>query len=296
VLPDIATCAECLDELNDTSDRRHGYPFTNCTNCGPRFTIVRALPYDRPNSTMAGFTMCARCRAEYENPLDRRFHAQPNACPECGPQVALWDAGGAILAMRDDAIARAAADLAAGRTLAVQGLGGFHLVCDANDDAAVRHLRERKPRLEKPFALMVRDLAQARGLCEVDDAAAAALARAEAPIVLMPRRAGAPIAASVAPGLTTLGVMLAYTPLHHRLLAAFGRPVVATSGNLTTARSSATWMTAWAGSWMANSLCCAARAALHHCRCAWRAHCRRSWRSAPISRTRWRSGSSARCS
>ncbi len=231
VLPDVATCDECRDEVLDPRERRHRYPFTNCTNCGPRFTIVRALPYDRPNTTMAAFPLCPRCRAEYEEPLDRRFHAQPIACADCGPSLELWSPDG-VARDRGDAALRAAADaITAGAIVAVKGLGGFHLVCDAGDDEAVARLRERKARVEKPFAVMVRDLEQADALVEMSAAAEAALRSTAAPIVLLPRRADAPVSPLVAPGLATLGVMLPATPLHHLLMAALPGPVVATSGN-----------------------------------------------------------------
>ena len=232
VLPDLATCPECLAEVLDPAERRHGYPFTNCTNCGPRFTILRELPYDRPNTTMLGFILCPLCRTEYQEPRDRRFHAQPIACPSCGPVLALWDAEGATLASHDTALAGGARALADGRIVAVKGLGGFHFMCDARDGAAVARLRERKLRLGKPLALLVRDLEQARELCEVSDLAAEQLASVEAPILLLPRRASAPVAAEVAPDNPYLGVMLPATPLHHLLLRACGFPLVATSGNL----------------------------------------------------------------
>ncbi len=232
VLPDLATCPDCLAEVLDPAERRHGYAFTNCTNCGPRFTILRELPYDRPNTTMLGFILCPACRAEYQEPRDRRFHAQPIACPSCGPALALWDGDGRTLACRETAIAAAARALARGRIVAVKGLGGFHLMCDARDGTAVARLRERKLRLGKPLALMVRDLEQARELCEVSELAAGHLASVEAPILLLPRRASAPVADEVAPGNPCLGVMLPATPLHHLLLRACGFPVVATSGNL----------------------------------------------------------------
>jgi hydrogenase maturation protein HypF len=233
VLPDLATCPDCLAEVLDPAGRRHGYPFTNCTNCGPRFTILRELPYDRPNTTMRGFILCPACRAEYREPRDRRFHAQPIACPSCGPVIELWDESGAAVAEREEALDATARALAEGRIVAVKGLGGFHLVCDARDEAAVRRLRERKLRLGKPLALMVRDLEMARALCEVDDVAAAHLASPEAPILLLRRREGNGVAAAVAPRNPCLGVMLPATPLHHLLLRACGFPVVATSGNLT---------------------------------------------------------------
>jgi hydrogenase maturation protein HypF len=256
VMPDIATCPDCLREVLDPADRRHRYPFTNCTNCGPRFTIIEALPYDRPNTSMRHFTLCPECRREYENPLDRRFHAQPNACPVCGPRLALHDGGHShprfapaqvqVLQIADfrldsqsaicnpqSAIQAAASALRAGRILAVKGLGGFHLMVDARNSDALIRLRERKPRHAKPFAVMARDLMQARTLCEVSEQAQALLSSPEAPILLLPRRPDAPISGEVAPGNPNLGVMLPYTPLHHLLLLELDFPVVATSGNLT---------------------------------------------------------------
>jgi hydrogenase maturation protein HypF len=229
--PDIATCGDCLREVFDPADRRHRYPFTNCTNCGPRFTLAKDVPYDRPRTTMAAFTMCALCRAEYENPSDRRFHAQPNACPACGPRLALLDAAGAPV-RGDDPLRRASELLRGGAILAVKGLGGYHLACDAADDDAVARLRERKRRRDEPFALMVRDLEAARRLAHVDDAEAALLRSPTRPIVLVRRREGARVAADVAPRQNYLGLMLPYTPLHHLLLADSGLDLVMTSGNL----------------------------------------------------------------
>lgn len=238
ILPDIATCPDCLRELNDPGDRRHRYPFINCTNCGPRHSIITALPYDRAHTTMSGFRMCARCEAEYRDPLDRRFHAQPNACPECGPRLELWARMAAGLpetsAAGEAALGAAAAALLAGRILAVKGLGGFQLMCRARDEAAVRRLRERKHREEKPLALMFPSLPSVLGACEVSPLEERVLRSAEAPIVLLRRRSAASWlpAPSVAPRNPYLGVMLPYTPLHHLLLRAVGEPVVATSGNL----------------------------------------------------------------
>ena len=241
VSADSATCADCLRELADPADRRFGYPFINCTNCGPRFTIVRDVPYDRPLTTMAGFTMCAACAAEYHDPANRRFHAQPVCCPACGPRLRLLAADGTELSGPDgtaeDALARAAGALAAGQVLAVKGLGGYHLAADAASDQAAARLRSRKHREDKPFAVMAADLAAVRALCEVDDVAAALLASPRRPIVLLPRRDGTGpgpgrLARSVAPGNRQLGVMLPYTPLHHLLLRDFGRPIVLTSGNV----------------------------------------------------------------
>jgi hydrogenase maturation protein HypF len=232
LLPEIATCEACLSEVLDPGDRRHRYPFANCTHCGPRFTIIRSLPYDRANTTMSGFALCDACRAEYENPLDRRFHAQPIACPACGPKLALWDGSGTVMAEGDEALARTAAALRTGRVAAVKGIGGFHLMCDAAGAESVARLRAGKRRGEKPFAVMVGDLEQAAKLCEVGAEEARILASPEAPIVLLEKRAGAPVAFNVAPGYRTLGLMLPSTPLHHLLMREVGRPIVATSGNL----------------------------------------------------------------
>ncbi|WP_018330651.1 carbamoyltransferase HypF [Actinomycetospora chiangmaiensis] len=226
VSADTATCDDCLAELADPADRRHRYPFVNCTRCGPRFTIVRAVPYDRATTTMAGFAMCAACAAEYRDPADRRFHAQPTCCPACGPTLRLGDRSG-------DAALRAAAGLLAdGAVLAVKGLGGYHLAARADDEAAVARLRARKHRAEKAFAVMVADVATARGLVVVDDAAAAVLSSRRRPITLLRRRPGAAVAAAVAPGNRDLGVLLPYTGLHHLLAAELGVPFVLTSGNL----------------------------------------------------------------
>ncbi len=231
---DTATCDDCLAELADPADRRFGYPFINCTNCGPRFTIVRAIPYDRALTTMAGFAMCPLCDAEYHDPASRRFHAQPTCCPGCGPRLALTDkTGGALSVMPIDG----SADLIRrGEVLAVKGLGGYHLAADAASEPAAAALRARKHREDKPFAVMVADLAAARRLCEVDDEAERLLAGRRRPIVVLPRREGASVGASVAPSVAPgnrhLGIMLPYTPLHHLLLAATGRPIVLTSGNV----------------------------------------------------------------
>ena len=232
VLPDVGTCTACLDDLSDPANRRHGYPFTNCTGCGPRFSIIRALPYDRPNTTMAGFTQCARCQAEYDKPSDRRFHAQPNACPDCGPQVWLATPTGERQAEGARALRRATQAVREGLIVALKGLGGFQLLVDATRSAAVERLRQRKQRWEKPFALMVGTLDQAHAVATVSAPAAAMLTGPAAPIMLLPRRADARVADAVAPGSTLLGVMLPYTPLHHLLMRELGIPVVATSGNL----------------------------------------------------------------
>jgi hydrogenase maturation protein HypF len=229
--PDLATCDACLAEVFDPADRRHGYPFTNCTGCGPRFAILRGVPYDRPATTMAPFAMCGHCRREYETVEDRRFHAEPNACPDCGPRVRLLSALGEPMPVTD-AIGAAACYLEAGLILAVKGLGGYHLACDATSSQAVARLRVRKRRDHKPFAVMVRDLEAASRLAVFSAEESRLLASVERPIVLLPRREPAALAADVAPHTSLVGLMLAYTPLHHLLLAAAARPLVMTSGNL----------------------------------------------------------------
>jgi hydrogenase maturation protein HypF len=233
ILPDIATCPDCLHDIFDLTNRRYLYPFTNCTNCGPRFSIIEGLPYDRPNTTMKYFPMCDECRAEYENPLDRRFHAQPNACPKCGPHIELWTRSGIALAYLHNALVGAAMALRDGSIVAVKGLGGFLLMADARHDGAVSLLRERKHRQGKPFAVMYPSLPMVQDHCEVSGAEARLLGSPESPIVLLKRRWPAcELAPSVAPNNPNLGVMLPYTPLHHLLMAELGFPVVATSGNL----------------------------------------------------------------
>jgi len=226
VTPDSATCPECLEELFDPGDRRYRYPFINCTNCGPRFTIVRGIPYDRPFTTMAGFDMCGRCRAEYEDPGDRRFHAQPNACPDCGPSVSLLGMDGEPSATgpAGDAVRAAAEALREGKIVAVKGIGGFHLACRADDEAAVAALRARKHREDKPFGLMVAAMEDAARLVRLGPTERALLGGPERPIVLAPRLEGAAVAPSVAPSSPELGVMLAYSPLHHMLLAYLEEP------------------------------------------------------------------------
>jgi len=232
ILPDIATCADCLSEIFDSDDRRFRYPFTNCTNCGPRFSIIEALPYDRANTSMKAFTMCADCDREYHDPLDRRFHAQPNACPRCGPRLELWDRDGKLVASADEALRRAVESVQEGRILALKGLGGFQLIVDATNEAAVVRLRQRKHREAKPLAVMVPSLAEARKLCHISELEERLLMSPEAPIVLLQRDITTGLAASVAPANPNLGVMLPYTPLHHLLLHSPGVPIVATSGNL----------------------------------------------------------------
>lgn len=231
ILPDLATCPECLAEIFDPTNRRYRYPFTNCTHCGPRFTIIHELPYDRPSTTMSTFEMCGECQAEYNSPLDRRFHAQPNACPKCGPQLALWDKSGTILAIHDEGLLATAETIRQGKIAAVKGLGGFHLMVDARNVDAVARLRTRKHRDEKPLALMYPTLEYIKAACEVSELENKLLTSAAAPIVLL-RRTGGDIAENVAPGNPYLGVMLPYTPLHHLLLHELNFPVVATSGNL----------------------------------------------------------------
>jgi hydrogenase maturation protein HypF len=234
IAPDAATCPDCVADILDPANRRFRYPFTNCTNCGPRFTIIEEIPYDRPLTTMRHFAMCEACEREYEDPTDRRFHAQPNACPACGPR--LWSADARGNALPGDPIELATRSIASGEVIALKGLGGFQLCCDAGNDDAVRRLRERKHRPAKPFAIMCADIDAARDLCVVGDTEAALLEGTVRPIVLLQRRhdrdtEGA-VAESVAPGLEELGIMLPYTPMHHLLLRAAATPLVMTSGNL----------------------------------------------------------------
>jgi hydrogenase maturation protein HypF len=229
---DVATCADCTRELLDPADRRFDYPFINCTNCGPRYTIIVSIPYDRPSTTMAGFVLCDACRAEYTDPANRRFHAEPVCCPVCGPQLSLLSADGDPLAKADDALDQTVALLAAGKVLAIKGLGGYHLSVDAANPEAVAELRRRKARDDKPFAVMVRDLDEARRVAHVSPAAEAELGSVRRPIVLVPRREDSTLAPRIAPRLPELGLMLPYTPLHTLLLHRFGGPLVMTSGNL----------------------------------------------------------------
>ena len=235
VLPDIATCPDCLSEIFDRRSRRYLYPFTNCTNCGPRFSIIRALPYDRPNTTMATFEMCEECRAEYEDPTNRRFHAQPIACPKCGPHLELWDEKGSVITTHADALGEAVKAIRSGKIVALKGLGGFQLFVDATNDDAVKLLRKRKGREEKPFALMYDSLERLAAECEISEAERRLLLSPESPIVLMRSKSPSDprlLSGAVAPGNPYLGAMLPYTPLHHILMHELGVPVVATSGNL----------------------------------------------------------------
>lgn len=234
--PDYFCCDDCVEDINTPGNRRYRYPFTNCTQCGPRYTLIRALPYDRPNTSMAGFPLCEKCLAEYQDPLDRRFHAEPVACPDCGPSLSLVSAG-KIIAGGDDALVRTAAELRKGKILAVKGVGGYHLMCDARNEDAVQRLRQRKVRPDKPFAVMFPQsgedgLDAVREQVSLDDATAMAISGPARPIVLVPRRAESDLARGVAPALAELGVFLPYAPLHHLLLADFDGPLVATSGNL----------------------------------------------------------------
>jgi len=231
ISPDIATCQACLREIFNPKDRRYHYPFTNCTNCGPRFTIIEDIPYDRPKTTMRYFKMCPECQAEYDNPLDRRFHAQPNACPKCGPQLELIDARGNCVAGSNAATA-ASQLLKDGKIMAIKGLGGFLLACDATNEKAVKLLRQRKRRPFKPLAIMVIDIDEARRHCHISEREEKLLTSPQSPIVLMWWKPGSTVCQAVAPNLKYLGVMLPYTPLHHILLRETGIPLVMTSGNI----------------------------------------------------------------
>jgi len=230
ISPDAASCSQCLAELIDPEDRRFGYPFLNCTHCGPRYSIIRDRPYDRPRTSMAGFPLCFACRAEYEEPLDRRFHAQPTACARCGPRLSFCDRDGQLLP--GEIIPQAIQYLEQGKILGIKGLGGFHLVCRADEEAVVLKLRARKAREARPFALMLRDLKAVSRLVQLPPGAASLLESSAAPILLLPRHPGASVAQAVAPGQARLGVMLPYTPLHQLILAQISFPLVVTSGNL----------------------------------------------------------------
>ena len=232
ILPDIATCDDCRQEVFDPANRRYRYPFTNCTNCGPRFSIIEALPYDRPRTSMKMFEMCPECADEYHDPRDRRFHAQPNACPRCGPHLELWEPSGTVVAKDDEAVLRATVAIRGGLIVAVKGVGGFHLMADARNEDAVRRLRQRKRREEKPFALMFPSLGAATEFTQAEPMEARLLLSPEAPIVLLTRNDREGLTEAIAPGNPYLGVMLPYTPLHHLLMQELGSPVVATSGNV----------------------------------------------------------------
>ena len=229
ISPDLATCADCRREIFDPVNRRYRYPFTNCTNCGPRFTIIEDIPYDRPRTTMRAFAMCPACQQEYDNPSDRRFHAQPNACPACGPNLKLFDARGEEVS--GDPLRQTATLLQTGKVVAIKGLGGFLLACDATNEEAVQRLRQRKQRPSRPFAVMLRGLEEARLYCDISPTEEALLSSSVAPIVLL-RMRGKALASTIAPGVKDLGVMFPYTPLHHLLMHDADRPLVMTSGNL----------------------------------------------------------------
>jgi hydrogenase maturation protein HypF len=231
ISPDIATCAACQSEVFNPQDRRHRYPFTNCTNCGPRFTIIEDIPYDRPKTTMAKFRMCPDCQREYDEPVDRRFHAQPNACPRCGPKLELCDGEGKVLEVQDP-ISSAIGFLKEGKILAIKGLGGFLLACDAEEPPVIQRLRQRKARPDKPLAIMLRDLTAVKDHCLVTEKEEELLLSPESPIVLLRWKKSSSIAKAVAPRQKYLGVMLPYTPLHHLLLQESGMALVMTSGNL----------------------------------------------------------------
>ncbi|MEM7757677.1 MAG: carbamoyltransferase HypF, partial [Cyanobacteria bacterium P01_A01_bin.40] len=234
IMPDLATCGDCQQDIFDPNNRRYRYPFTNCTNCGSRFSIIETLPYDRPNTSMEQFEMCDRCLAEYQDPLNRRFHAQPNACPECGPHLELWDRSGKVLESHDDALLATAEAIRQGKILAIKGLGGFHLVVDAKDEVAVQRLRDRKHRPHKPLALMYPNLELIKADCEVSPSEEELLLSPQAPIVLLTSRLTKDRLhpyALITHHSPYLGVMLPYTPLHHLLLKDLDFPVVATSGN-----------------------------------------------------------------
>jgi hydrogenase maturation protein HypF len=232
VPPDLAICPACAEETDTPGERRYRYPFTNCTYCGPRYSIIASLPYDRPHTSMQAFPMCPACRREYSDPLDRRFHAQPIACPVCGPHLTLRRLDGGSLSEGEDALHEAVVALQEGRVVAIKGLGGFQLLVDATSAEAVRRLRDRKRREEKPFAVMFPDMASLAAACELGEAERALLASPEAPILLVRRRPGAQVTEGIAPGNPRLGAFLPYTPLHRLLLALVDRPLVCTSGNL----------------------------------------------------------------
>ena len=237
ILPDLSTCPECAAEIADPCNRRYRYPFTNCTNCGPRYSIIESLPYDRPNTSMKDFSMCPECRAEYDKPNDRRFHAQPIACHACGPHLELWDAAGNVLSTREAALLASVEAIRSGKIVAVKGLGGFHLMADARNERTVRSLRTRKHREEKPFAVMFPSLADVKGECTVSELEERLLMSPENPIVILARHPSSEagrsvVTPSVAPGNPYFGAILPYTPLHHLLLGELGFPVVATSGNI----------------------------------------------------------------
>lgn len=231
ILPDISICPDCLRELFDPLDRRYLYPFINCTNCGPRFTIITSLPYDRKNTTMVDFEMCDECKSEYEDPTNRRFHAQPNACPKCGPHVELLNNRGEVISSHHEAVKEAADFVKKGNIVALKGIGGFHLIADATSDNAVRLLRQRKMREEKPFAVMCNSIESVEYICRISDAERYMLLSPESPIVLLTKRNARVLSSLIAPNNPYLGIMLPYSPLHHLLMRELSFPVIATSGN-----------------------------------------------------------------
>jgi hydrogenase maturation protein HypF len=237
VPPDLHTCDECLAELNHPADRRYRYPFINCTQCGPRYTLIRKLPYDRPNTTMAAFVLCEACRTEYANPRDRRFHAEPVACPACGPALEFHSHNRDRVHGNQPALAACSAALRDGRIVAVKGIGGYHLLCDAGSDAAIARLRENKPRPHKPLAVMFplpvnEPLAYAEDAVTLSREHRRLLLDPGRPVVLAPRKPGCRLSPLIAPGLDEIGLMLPYSPLHHLLLNDIGLPLVATSANI----------------------------------------------------------------
>ncbi|WP_121922606.1 carbamoyltransferase HypF [Hydrogenothermus marinus] len=232
ILPDISTCDECLKELMDPNNRRYRYPFINCTNCGPRFSIIEKLPYDRPNTTMKSFKMCPKCKKEYENPTDRRFHAQPNACPDCGPYITLYTADKVFIAEKEEALRKTVNFLKKGKILAIKGIGGFHLVCDATNNNSLQTLRQRKKRGEKPFAIMFKDINQIKKYANITKLEEAIILSPEKPIVIVKKKINTDLGEEVAPYLDRIGVFLPYSPLHYLLLNEFEKPLVMTSANL----------------------------------------------------------------
>jgi hydrogenase maturation protein HypF len=233
VLPDIAVCEECVAEVVNPKDRRFIYLFTNCTNCGPRFSIINALPYDRQNTSMAEFQMCPACKNEYDDEADRRFHAQPNACHTCGPWISLYDSKGNIICEKYEAIGKTVSLIQNGEILAVKGIGGYHLICDAANEAAVIKLRERKNREEKPMAVMFPDMDAIKEEAHISALEERAITSIERPIVIVNKKDTSCLSASVSPDNSTVGVFLPYTPLHHVILRKLRKPVVATSANQT---------------------------------------------------------------
>ena len=232
ILPDISVCDECLRELDDPENRRYRYPFINCTNCGPRFSIIEKLPYDRPNTTMKQFRMCPECEREYKDPENRRFHAQPNACPVCGPHITLYSSDKKLITQKEEALEKTVRLLKEGNIIAIKGIGGFHLVCDATNDRALKKLRERKKRGEKPFAVMFRDINQIKEYAEISDFEEAVILSPERPVVIVRSKKGTDLSPEVAPFLDRIGVFLPYSPLHYLLLNDYKKPLVMTSANL----------------------------------------------------------------